>query len=199
MNTLIENAPQIIAEAAKSSLGLAALVVLATSCLAYIFFRNASQTIKITIFIPVLFGFILFVIALANVDKNDLGSPPRVYSQAASRAAEEAVTNMLNGSADGLSVPFCDTRSIYNDKTSLRQQLGRSFGRWHGSGPVDTNAVGVQSVTDYMDRANNLIERGGYNKFAATHPCGQQNIFSVRDYAVEIYSRFLNIRNSRSG
>jgi hypothetical protein len=70
VDTFIERTPQIIAEAAKNPLGLAALVVLVVSALSYLFFRNASQNAKLFIFIPMAASFILIVLVLADADKN---------------------------------------------------------------------------------------------------------------------------------
>ena len=69
MDALIENAPRIISEAAKSPLGLAALVVLAVSVLSYAFFRRTAEHVRLLVFIPTFAGLILLVIALADVDR----------------------------------------------------------------------------------------------------------------------------------
>ena len=67
MDTLIENAPQIIGEAAKSPLGLAALIVLALSGVAYLLFRSTSESARVLDFLSLVVGFIVFGIALSNV------------------------------------------------------------------------------------------------------------------------------------
>jgi hypothetical protein len=56
MDSFLENAPKIIEEAAKSTLGLFALMILVLAFLSYTFFRHASIQIRTTIFILMFIG-----------------------------------------------------------------------------------------------------------------------------------------------
>jgi hypothetical protein len=67
MDKLFEQAPKIIEEAAKSPLGLFALMILALSILALLFFREVSPRIRVGIFLVVFLGFLLLGVALYRV------------------------------------------------------------------------------------------------------------------------------------
>jgi hypothetical protein len=67
MDKLFEQAPKIIEEAAKSPLGLLALMIMALSILALFFFRKASPRIRVGIFLVVFVGFLLLGVALYRV------------------------------------------------------------------------------------------------------------------------------------
>lgn len=60
MNDIFSNAPKIIEDAAKSQLGLFALMILITGVLGFYFFKKSSEVIKLTIFIPMLSGVFIF-------------------------------------------------------------------------------------------------------------------------------------------
>lgn len=64
MKELAEHAPAIIAEAAKSPLGILALLCLLLAVLTYLFFRRSSDKIKIVIFIPLFCGVCGFAFAV---------------------------------------------------------------------------------------------------------------------------------------
>jgi len=75
VNKLVEQAPKIIEEAAKSPLGLLALMILALSVLAFFFFRKASPRIRVGIFVVVFLGFLLLSVALYRVIQVGQESP----------------------------------------------------------------------------------------------------------------------------
>ena len=56
MDKLIESAPNIIGQAAKSPLGIFALMILALSVLGFFFFRNSSERTRTAIFVLMLVG-----------------------------------------------------------------------------------------------------------------------------------------------
>jgi hypothetical protein len=56
MNQFFKNLPEIIGQAAKSPLGIAALIILLLSGLAYVFFRSAHEKAHIIIFLSMLSG-----------------------------------------------------------------------------------------------------------------------------------------------
>ena len=58
MKDLLDNAPRIIAEAAKSPLGIVALLILAGSTLAWLFFGESPDLIKVGVFIFIFLSFI---------------------------------------------------------------------------------------------------------------------------------------------
>ena len=60
METLIDKLPEIIREAAQSNLGILALLSIALSVLAYLFFAKSSEKIKVGIFALLFFGVIGF-------------------------------------------------------------------------------------------------------------------------------------------
>ncbi len=78
MDKLFDQAPKIIAAAAKSPLGIVALVILALSVLAYFFFADAPEWVRIGIFIVLVLDFGLFGFAamrrMPDVRKADTDS-----------------------------------------------------------------------------------------------------------------------------
>jgi hypothetical protein len=79
------NIPQIIEQAAKSNLGIFALMVIALSILAFLFFRQASQTIRVFIFLLLFagaacFGFAFLQTARSDVWRIDDTRKPFVFS-----------------------------------------------------------------------------------------------------------------------
>jgi hypothetical protein len=53
---IVKQAPNIIEQAAKSPLGILALIILVLAVLAYFFFRNASETARIAMFVMMFMG-----------------------------------------------------------------------------------------------------------------------------------------------
>ena len=198
MDALIENAPRIISEAAKSPLGLAALVVLAVSVLSYAFFRRTAEHVRLLVFMPTFAGLILLVIALADVDRfrpspplrgddRDDGSvrtPQSAFSLAdAPEVAEDVITQMLHGEADGLSVPFCDNETVYRSADALRTTVS-NISRSRRVGPIAVSTAGAALVSD--------VEQSLYEHFAGAHPCAQANVVSPDDFVVEVHVHFMN-------
>lgn len=83
MDKIFSAAPQLIAEAAKSSLGLAALMVIVLAALGFFFFRSASEKVRVAIFILLLAGTAGFIAAVVGQD------PGRITDYASSRTAAE--------------------------------------------------------------------------------------------------------------
>ena len=71
MKELIDKAPHIIKEAGKSTLGLAAEVVLLLSVVALVFFSGDSVTAKVISFLALLTGLTLFAFAIARIYSNN--------------------------------------------------------------------------------------------------------------------------------
>jgi len=66
MNKFIEKAPEIIREAAKSTLGVISLIIISLSLLALAFFTSTSEYIRVGIFILIFIGAGLFLSNLLN-------------------------------------------------------------------------------------------------------------------------------------
>jgi len=64
MTDLLDKVPKIIEQAAKSALGIAALIILAVSFIAYMFFRKAGEKARITIFLAILVSLVGFGVAI---------------------------------------------------------------------------------------------------------------------------------------
>jgi hypothetical protein len=64
MEKLFENAPEIISAAAKSPLGLFALMILALAVLGFFFFRQASERTRVVVFVLMFVGVVAFGIAI---------------------------------------------------------------------------------------------------------------------------------------
>jgi hypothetical protein len=78
MQDLIKNAPDIIREAAKSSLGLAALIILALSTIVIILFKRENVKLKAMVFVLILISFIMFGYAMSHVSNSPQPSSPIV-------------------------------------------------------------------------------------------------------------------------
>lgn len=69
MNKFLDKAPELIREAAKSTLGILALLVLAISLLALVFFATASEVVRVGIFVLIFTGGCLFVVSMMRLAK----------------------------------------------------------------------------------------------------------------------------------
>lgn len=74
MDQLFKSLPDIIKAAAQSQLGILALLVVALSILAYVFFAKATVKIRIGIFVLLFAGAIGFGVAMFRA--SDVGLPP---------------------------------------------------------------------------------------------------------------------------
>lgn len=66
----IKTVPEIIRAASASALGIVALIVLALAVLAVVFFRSASQLIRVSMFVVLLAAVVGYSIAVARTDKS---------------------------------------------------------------------------------------------------------------------------------
>jgi hypothetical protein len=64
MNTLIENLPRIIEQAARSDLGIFALMIVAVSIIGFFFFRHASEGLRLVVFLLFFGGLVAFGMAI---------------------------------------------------------------------------------------------------------------------------------------
>lgn len=84
MEQLFKSLPDIIKAAAQSQLGILALLVVALSILAYVFFARASMKVRIGIFVLLFAGVIGFGVAVLRA------SDPAVAPQAGEARAQKA-------------------------------------------------------------------------------------------------------------
>jgi hypothetical protein len=87
MDSILSSAPQLIAEAAKSRLGLAGLMVLLLAALGFVFFRRASEKVRVGIFLALLIGASSFV---AAVIRQEDAKPEEVSTSAAGGSGDVA-------------------------------------------------------------------------------------------------------------
>ncbi|HSQ05282.1 MAG TPA: hypothetical protein VLN59_14660 [Burkholderiales bacterium] len=83
MDKLIERLPEIITAAAQSYLGTLALLSVALSVLAYFFFAQASEKVKVGIFVLLFLGVLGFGVAMFRVSTGESISRQPVASIAA--------------------------------------------------------------------------------------------------------------------
>jgi hypothetical protein len=67
MDQFFKNLPAIIEKAATSPLGIAALIILLLSGLAYVFFRSAHEKVRIIIFLAMLSGLLVFSLIVISL------------------------------------------------------------------------------------------------------------------------------------
>ena len=89
MDKIFSAAPELIAEAAKSTLGLAALMVIVLAALGFFFFRGASEKARVGIFLALLAGTAGFIAAVLSQEPagGDEPRPPGDTAQIADRIA----------------------------------------------------------------------------------------------------------------
>jgi len=74
MDQLIQSAPNIIEQAAKSPLGIFALMIIALSVLGFFFFRESSEHTRITMFVLMFTGVVAFGIATFRSTSSGVGT-----------------------------------------------------------------------------------------------------------------------------
>lgn len=98
LTTLIEDAPNIIQEAAKSTLGILALLIISLAVIAILFFRTANEKIRLVVFIFLFVGVVGYSYAIIRI------SDPRNrwYVVVASvNTVAEAATKVSEAKANG--------------------------------------------------------------------------------------------------
>jgi len=95
MDALFENAPKIIEQAAKSPLGLFALMILVLAVLGYFFFKESSEITRLIIFIMMFSGVCIFGFAIfrAVPEKGPI-TPVPVVEPARQHDLDRAGTDM---------------------------------------------------------------------------------------------------------
>jgi len=99
MDQLFKSLPDIIKAAAQSQLGILALLVVALSILAYLFFAKAAVKIRVGIFVLLFAGVIGFGVAMFRA--SDASGPPESGPGASKGAlSKEARTLLVAAAAD---------------------------------------------------------------------------------------------------
>jgi len=100
MQKLFEKAPNIIKEAAKSRLGVFALIILTLAATGVLFFQNASEPVKLTAFAMIVVSLGMFVIALLKIT-TDKQSVDAEINDAKKAAETEKNTDLVITSLKG--------------------------------------------------------------------------------------------------
>jgi hypothetical protein len=124
--TALEHVPAIIEQAARSPLGLFALMVIALSALGFVFFRGASERARVAIFVMLFAGVAAFGVAA-------LRSAPSAAAEAAVAAAEtsaESTVAPTTADIDGKWVAEVtyDWGETYREAFAFRQRDGEVLG-----------------------------------------------------------------------
>jgi len=121
MDKLIERLPEIITAAAQSRLGILALLSVALSVLAYVFFAKASEKVRVGIFVMLFLGVFGFGTAMFRETADVPIEHPPVSSQAA--LSKEAKILLTEAAADssGLVVfeRFGESVDLHSNGVSL--------------------------------------------------------------------------------
>lgn len=83
MDKLIEGLPEIITAAAQSHLGILALLSVALSVLAFLFFAKASEKVKVGIFVMLFLGVMAFGVAMFRASQGAPTPPAAALSKEA--------------------------------------------------------------------------------------------------------------------
>jgi len=98
MDKLAESLPQIITAAAQSHLGILALLSVALSFLAYVFFARASEKVRVGIFVLLFLGVLGFGAAMFRVSAGTATSPHAATQK--TTLSKEAKTLLEGAAAD---------------------------------------------------------------------------------------------------
>jgi hypothetical protein len=155
MNRFFENVPNIIGVAAKSPLGLLALMIIALAVLAFFFFRSSSDKIRTAMFVLLFVGVVCFGVAAVR-------SIPSSTSYAERPPTQES-TGLKQTATE---VPRVANR-VPNEATPIGQRIST------GKGEVVTDFWGFQALgineteiypTRYSDRDLTIKPRGANDK-----------------------------------
>ena len=129
MNT-DNNIPQIIEQAAKSTLGVFSLMIIALSIIAFVFFKRGSQRIKLSIFLLLFAGVACFGVAISRQNNQapqtvspvlteptpvqpPQGEPKSIAIQhPPTQSSEPAKTNQQQTNADGTAIQIGNARDV---------------------------------------------------------------------------------------
>ena len=100
MDALFKSLPDVIKAAAQSQLGLLALLVVAISLLAYVFFAKASETSRLGVFVLMFFGVVGFGVAMFMASSGQASAPGVEQRVRAVTLSAQARTLLEGAAAD---------------------------------------------------------------------------------------------------
>lgn len=190
LKDILESAPKIIAEAAKSPLGISALLILAVSTLAWMFFGDSTEIFKAIVFIAVLVVFIIIV------------HYSYTYSVARKDVENEEPTATDNDSAQEVTVTQLPHREsikwrdpLDKDKdyelTALEVQIleamrGKPDVRWTEEILLSNSRKPVDFTKEELAHGLENLEKNRYLG------CNKEGIYHVMDLAVLYYRATAN-------
>ncbi|MDZ7364143.1 MAG: hypothetical protein ONB46_26030 [candidate division KSB1 bacterium] len=158
MEKLFENTPEIISAAAKSPLGLFALMILALAVLGFFFFRRASEGTRVTVFVLMFVGVVAFGIAIF-----DASHPPSGESLVPNQEIEQLGDQKLAERQVQLEQKLREMEEALQREKNRGQQSERTQelpaqyanigGTWYGGGGVSYliqqfgTAVTIQEIS----------------------------------------------------
>ena len=167
MDQLFKSLPDIIKAAAQSQLGILALLVVALSILAYVFFAKATVDVRVGIFVLLFAGVLGFGVAVLRA--SDPKPPPALNSGATNGGLSKEARTLLMGAASDPSGYV------------LYEKFGAS---------VDLHTNGVSLLTDKFDHRavatwesalQELVDRG---LLAARDDRGEVYVITRKGYEV---------------
>jgi hypothetical protein len=133
VDALVQQLPQIITAAAQSTLGILALLVVALSALAYVFFARASEKARIGVFVLLFAGVAAFAVALMRAAP--AGVTP--IAHAAGLSTEAQVLLREAAADEGGMVTYvhygAGSEMTANDRNLLPDQSPRTLATWEGA------------------------------------------------------------------
>lgn len=100
MDQLFKSLPDIIKAAAQSQLGILALLVVALSLLAYVFFAKASVRIRVGVFVLLFAGVIGFAVAVLRASESGTSPASSAGAPKKGELSPEARTLLVGAAAD---------------------------------------------------------------------------------------------------
>lgn len=163
MEKLIENIaeilkqfPKIIQQAAKSIMGMMAMTILVLSALSTILFYNASETIRLVVFLAMFLGGVLFVFALI-LQPRIMGKANNVPTQAAAvcyRVSKHNTIEFLLVQSSGKRWIFPKGR-IEENENSWETAQREAFEEAGASGEIDK-----KQLTTFVHLKQDMKTRG---------------------------------------
>jgi hypothetical protein len=155
MNSFFENVPKIIGVAAKSPLGLLALMIIALSVLAFFFFRSSSDKVRAGMFVLLFVGVICFGVAAVRSLPNSISyaDKPSTQGPTVQRQADNE-SRQASDHAPNDALPNSQSQSAGKEKIVTELWGFQSLG---------TQETEIYS-THYSDRDITIKARGANDK-----------------------------------
>ena len=180
LETLFEQLPEIIAQAAASRLGLFALMIVALSLIGFFFFRHAETRVRVGIFVLLFVGVVLFGVQLfrtepatpiiaTDVPRTFVSEPSEILNEARA-LLDQADESRLSGRNDQARAAYTEARTLFKQvedrlgEANVLRGLGhleRKFGRNDQARAAYTEARALyKQVEDRLGEANVLLGLG---------------------------------------